>query len=359
VTNPPLGAIDCDVHAALPGSHVLLPYLDDYWREHVVMRGLDRENLNTSNYPPNAPLSGRPDWRPAKGDPGTDLDLLRSQALDGFGTRFAILNVIHGAQIMFSEDLSAALCRGINDWLAAEWLDKDPRLRASIVVPLHSPELAAQEIERKAADPRFVQVLLLAMAEMPLGRRQNWPIYRAAQRHDLPIGIHAGSSFRNPTTSIGWPSYLLEDYVAQSAGFAGTLTSLVSEGVFVEFPSLKVVLLESGVTWLPAYLWRLNKTWRGIRAEVPWLDRAPSDYIREHVRLTIQPFDRPPEQRQLERVMEQIGSDEMLLFSTDYPHWHFDGHDALPDGLPAHLVRKLLVDNPLNTYSRLSKEPAP
>ncbi|MSO75366.1 MAG: amidohydrolase [Alphaproteobacteria bacterium] len=357
MTSPAAGAIDCDVHAALPGTHVLLPYLDDYWREHVVMRGLDHDNLNTSNYPPGAPISGRPDWRPAKGDPGSDLGLLRKQALDGFGTRFAILNVIHGAQIMFSEDLSAALCRAINDWIAAEWLDRDPRLRASIVVPIHSPELAAQEIERKAEDRRFVQVLMLAMAEMPLGRRANWPIYRAAQRHDLPIGIHAGSAYRHPPTSIGWPSYLLEDYVAQSAGFATTLSSLVAEGVFVEFPSLRVVLLESGVTWLPAYLWRLNKTWRGIRAEVPWLDRAPADYIREHVRLTIQPFDQPPEQRQLERIIEQIGSDEMLLFSTDYPHWHFDGTDAIPDGMPAHLMRKLLVDNPLKTYSRLSKEP--
>ena len=44
----------------------------------------------------------------------------------------------------------------------------------------------------------------------------------------------------------------------------------------------------------------------------------------------------------------------MLLFSTDYPHWHFDGSDALPDDLPDRLVRKILIDNPLATYSRLS-----
>jgi hypothetical protein len=262
--------------------------------------------------------------------------------------------VLNGAQIMHSEDLAAGLCRGINRWIAAEWLDRDPRLRASIVVPVHSADLAAEEIERCAADKRFVQVLMLAMTELPLGRRQNWPIYRAAERHDLPVGIHAGSSFLHPPSATGWPSYYLEDYVSQAPGFAGTLNSLVTEGVFLKFPRLKVVLIESGVTWLPAYLWRINKTWRGVRAETPWLDRPPSEIIREHVRLTIQPFDDPDEQSQIQTIIEEIGCDKMLLFSTDYPHWHFEGTDAVPDGLPDDLVRKILVDNPLETYSRLS-----
>ncbi len=48
----------------------------------------------------------------------------------------------------------------------------------------------------------------------------------------------------------------------------------------------------------------------------------------------------------------------MLLFSTDYPHWQFDGEAVLPDGLPAPLLQKILVDNPLATYPRL-RETAP
>lgn len=351
---PASGAIDCDVHPALPNTQVLLPYFDAYWREHVLMRGLDRDNYNAAAFPVNAPINGRPDWRPAKGVPGSDFETLQRQALDGFQSRFAICNVLHGAQAILSEDLSAAFCRAINDWVAAEWLARDPRLRASIVVPMHSPDLAAKEIERCAADPRFVQVLVWEMQELPLGRRQHWPIYRAAVDHDLPIGVHAGSSYRHPPTNLGWPSYYLEDYVAWSTGFAGVLNSLISEGVFVEFPRLKVVLMESGVTWLPAWMWRANKTWRGVRAEVPWLDKSPAEYAREHVRLTIQPFDAPPEQGQLQRIIEEIDCDDMLLFATDYPHWHFDGADAIPDGLPEALVRKILVDNALKTYSRLS-----
>jgi len=346
--------IDCDVHLAVPSTRALLPYLEPYWREHIVRRGIDGENLELSAYPPSVPLNCRPDWRPAKGLAGSQYEQLRDHVLEPFQPRFAICNVLHGSQIMFSEDLSAALCRAVNNWIVAEWLDRDPRLRASIVVPVHSPDLAVAEIERRAEDRRFVQVLMLSMAELPLGRRQYWPLYQAAEKHALPIGIHAGGSFRHPPSAGGWPSYYIEDYVAQSPGFSGTLNSLVTEGVFHKFPHLKVVLLESGVSWLPAHIWRINKTWRGVRAETPWLDRPPSEIIRRHVRLTVQPFDDPPEQSQVQTIIEEIGADEMLLFSTDYPHWHFEGTDAVPPGLPDSVLSKLLVDNALATYPRLN-----
>jgi uncharacterized protein len=54
-------------------------------------------------------------------------------------------------------------------------------------------------------------------------------------------------------------------------------------------------------------------------------------------------------------ILEQLGSERMLLFSTDYPHWHFDGDDALPDGLPPELAQKICVENPLETYPRLAQ----
>jgi len=113
-----------------------------------------------------------------------------------------------------------------------------------------------------------------------------------------------------------------------------------------------VVLIESGVTWLPASIWRINKTWRGVRSEVPWLNRLPGDIIRERVRLTAQPMD-AVDGAALERVLDQLGSDEMLLFASDYPHWHYDGNDPVPPGIPAAMLRKMMVDNPRATYSRL------
>jgi predicted TIM-barrel fold metal-dependent hydrolase len=194
--------------------------------------------------------------------------------------------------------------------------------------------------------------------EAPLGRRQHWPIYEAAQRNGLPIGIHAGSAYRHPVTPVGWASSFTEDYVNQAQAFQSALTSLIAEGVFAKFPDLTVVLLESGVSWLPAHLWRLTKFWKGVRSEIPWVTQPPTAIVRERVRLTVQPLDIPTLDGQddagaLDRLIEHLGSDDMLLFATDYPHWQFDGMAALPAGLSAALRRKIMVDNPLRTYARL------
>ena len=51
--------------------------------------------------------------------------------------------------------------------------------------------------------------------------------------------------------------------------------------------------------------------------------------------------------------MDQLQSDDMLLFSTDFPHWQFDGADMLPAGISPALNKKILIDNPLATYPRL------
>jgi uncharacterized protein len=45
----------------------------------------------------------------------------------------------------------------------------------------------------------------------------------------------------------------------------------------------------------------------------------------------------------------------LLLFSTDYPHWQFEGDQVLPEEMSSDLVRKIMVDNPLATYTRLSQ----
>jgi uncharacterized protein len=346
--------IDCDVHPGLEGTRTtLLPYLDDHWKEQVVSRAID--GLDLQSYPPSMPLCCRPDWRPKKGKPGSDFEQFRTQALDGFGTSIAICNVLYGAQAAHDPYLALSFCRAINDWIAAEWLSRDPRFRASIIIPLQAPDLAIEEIERLADDQRFVSILVLAQGEALLGRRHYWPIYKLAERLRLPLAIHAGSAYRMAPSSIGWPSYRYEYYLAEAQAFQAQLLSLVLEGVFGKFPGLKVVLMESGVSWLPAFMWRANKTWKGVRVEVPWVERPPADIMRDHVRLTAQPFDSPPDRNGVEQLIDQIGSDKMLLFASDYPHWQFDGEEPMPPYIPASIARRMCIDNPLETFPRLQR----
>ena len=341
------GAIDCDVHPPLPRRNDLMPYLDDYWREIAMSRDVDI--LELMSFPERTAPYMRPDWK-AAGDP---LEVLQRNLLDPLDLRYAILNVVSGAHALYDPYLAAAICRATNDWLAEKWLDRDSRLRASMLVSFQNVEAAVEEIEHRAADKRFVQILTIAMGELPAGRRTYWPIYEAAERHGLPLGMHAGSAFRHAPSHSGFHSFLIEDHIAQTQGFATQVASLIAEGVFVKYPKLKTVMIESGVTWVPPLMWRMSKDWRGSRIEVPWVKEAPADIIRSHVRVTSQPFDGPEDPAELEKALSHLVSDEMLLFSTDYPHWHFEGLNVLPDGFPESLLEKVLRLNPLSTYPRL------
>jgi predicted TIM-barrel fold metal-dependent hydrolase len=73
------------------------------------------------------------------------------------------------------------------------------------------------------------------------------------------------------------------------------------------------------------------------------------------VRLTIQPFDGPDDPDAVARLIDHLQSDDMLLFSTDFPHWQFDGDDVMPAGIPQKLHGKIRRDNALATYGRLAE----
>jgi predicted TIM-barrel fold metal-dependent hydrolase len=344
--------IDADVHNAVPEVRALFPYLTDYWIEHI-SNTLFKGPIETY-YPPGASVTSRPESRPEGGAPaGSSLALLQEHVFGpaASGVTYAILNCLYAIDSLHHPDAAVALASAVNDWQIAEWLDKEPRLRASIVVPSQIPALAAREIDRVADHPGFVQVLLPARTQHPLGSRLFHPLWEAIARHDLVAGIHFGGVPGNPPTPSGWPSYFFEEYVGMASVFASQVTSVIVEGVFDQFPTLRVALLEAGFTWLPPHMWRFDKEWRNLRRLVPWVKRPPSAYIREHIRLTIQPLDAPPEPRQLLEVVDQLGSDELLLYASDYPHQHVaDPEQALLRHLPEALARKIRSENARALY---------
>src|SRR6185295_11234891 len=142
--------------------------------------------------------------------------------------------------------LADAVCQAMNLWQVAEWTEPEPRLKASILVPYEDGAASAKEIERWAGDANYVQVLLLSRTAEPLGQKRYWPIYEAATAANLPVGIHAFGFGGYPVTGSGWPSFYLEDMVGHAQSCQSMLTSMVIEGIFERFPTLKVVLTEAG-----------------------------------------------------------------------------------------------------------------
>ena len=78
------------------------------------------------------------------------------------------------------------------------------------------------------------------------------------------------------------PSSFVEMHIDMCFPALPHLVSMVTEGVFVKYPTLKLVLNEFGVAWLPFVMWRLDMEYRAGRDEVPWGRRLPSEYIAEH-----------------------------------------------------------------------------
>jgi predicted TIM-barrel fold metal-dependent hydrolase len=342
--------IDCDVHNEVPRPEALFAYLPEYWVEHITNTLF--KGPTEPVYPPEAPITARPGARLDTAPAGSSLEVLRAQALDEPNADVAILNCLYAIDSLHNPDAAIALASAVNDWLRDEWLEKDTRLRASIVVPSQLPALAAREIDRVADHPGFVQVLLPARSQHPYGSRLFHPLWEAAVRHELAVGIHFGGSPGNPPTPSGWPSYFFEEYAGMATVFATQVTSMVSEGVFDQFPGLRVALLESGFTWLPAHMWRFDKEWRNLRRLVPWVKQAPSEYIRRHFRVSIQPLDAPAEPKSLRQVIDQLGTEDMLMYASDYPHQHAaDPEAVLLRHVPEPLARKIRHDNARAFYN--------
>jgi hypothetical protein len=251
---------------------------------------------------------------------------MAQQHLDPYGVTYAIVGP---ARIYTSRvpGLAHAVAVAMNDWTAAEWLDRDRRLRGSLFIPIEHPHVAVEEIERiGCSDRRFVQVYASILTSRPLGNSYYWPIYEAACEYDLPVSFHfGGSGGGNRPTAAGWPSFYIEEHAGNALSFQEQVVSLVCEGVFERFAKLRIVLIEGGVAWLPPLAWRLDRAYSHFRGEVPTLKRLPSEYLRDHFWLTSQPIEEPPRANGFRDMLDGFpGLEDQLLFSSDYPHWDFD-----------------------------------
>ncbi|NJN52102.1 MAG: amidohydrolase [Gammaproteobacteria bacterium] len=104
-----------------------------------------------------------------------------------------------------------------------------------------------------------------------------------------------------------------------SFGLGGTgqlipaLTSLIVDGVFDRFPTLKVVSVEAGCGYAAYLMDRLDAKHRFFGAFTN-LARKPSDYVRSNCY-----FVAEPEERSIDAMLDLVGEDR-ILWGSDYPH---------------------------------------
>jgi len=332
--------VDCDVHVAAPSVQALDPYLTEYWRNGLREAGIRQ---------PQAIEYTFPDWSTQAIQPSdTTPDEIAAKVL-GLAD-LAILNCCYGLEALRHPYLAPALATAVNSWLREEWLARDERFLASLVVAVDDADPAVAEIRRVGSDPRFVQVLVAARSWEPLGRRRYWPIWEAAAEHGLAVGIHVGGLAGPDPTPVGAYDSFFEEYVGGYSVLQTQLVSFIAEGVLAAYPDLRLCLLEGGVTWLPTLLWKLDTEWKGLRREIPWVRRRPSEYVRDQVRMSAQPLDAPDDPNVLREVLEHLGTDTMLLYASDYPHDHGPSPDRLLAVLSRAQADRLLGSNAQECY---------
>ncbi len=351
--------IDADVHHILPGFSTLMPYIEPSLRRRIELASNARaEARNNFQMPRRAyfnPLStARVDTMDEDGTNHASIpQRVKEDLLDRYDITYAILmgNDLTTLSGMPDPDLAAGIARAYNDWTDKEWISYDSRFKHSIWVAPQDPIQAAAEVERWGDDPNVVQVAIGQM-DILAGKKHYWPIYEAAAKYNLPVGFHVGAESAGNNShqlAVGAPTHYIELQTGLiSIGIQNTI-SLVCEGVFSQFPTLKVGLLEYGWTWLPGLMWRLDREWLSFRTEVPWVTKPPSEYIKEHIRVGSQPLEAPSQQH-LHQTLEMMSAEKMMLFATDYPHWDFDDPNYVMRKLPEHMRKAIAYENARELY---------
>jgi predicted TIM-barrel fold metal-dependent hydrolase len=357
--------IDCDVHPMFrDGLDDLGPYLTREWRHRLgigetpawarLVNGASIGLPKNEFYRIIAGASRGDTW--AEGMvPGSDPQFVARQLLDEYGTDRAILlgGPNSGLATFPHPDAAATLASAYNEWLSEHWLAADDRYRGAILVAPQDPELAAAEIDRVGDRPGVVAVHM-PMFNLPAGERHYHPIYAAAQRHGLPILAHPAATegiyVKAPQMAAGVPTFYMEWHTLLTQPHQANVVSLVCHGVFEEFPELKYVIVEGGFAWAVDVLWRLDRDWKALRDECPWVKKRPSEYVFDHVRFTTQPFYEAKRPEHIHALCEILEGHRTLLFSSDYPHWDFDDPRRALKDLPKEIRQRVFVDNALETF---------
>lgn len=348
--------IDCDVHPWVNDIKQLHPFMEESW----IKRFEDQKiNLNSfklaSRYVhPRGSTSRYDALPPTGGYPGSDLDFMKKQYIDVFSPEKLILipqqanslvSLVETEQVM-------ALTSAFNDFFIEEWISRNDKLRYAMVAPPHNPQRAAEEI-RRVGEKKGVVAVLLPLLNILMGNSYYDPIYEAAVELGLPVITHPngqeGTALGAPVLAGGIQNTYNDRFINLSQIAQSNLTSLIFDGAFEKFPSLKIGFIEYGFSWLLPLMWKMDTVWKALRADTPWVKKLPSEYVHDHVRFTTQPIEdvKPGD---LNTIIQMMKGQKLLMYSSDYPHWDNDMPTRVFRGLDEETKKSILYSNAKEFY---------
>lgn len=210
-----------------------------------------------------------------------------------------------------TNEWAADLARAYNDWLYHNFLDVSPRLKGVALLPVQDPAASARELNRTVSELGFVGgVLTTPGLPIPYGDSAFDPLYEEAQTLGTMLAIHGAARRGLGFDALHGDTSGLS-VLAHPFGQMIQFTSMISTGVFVRFPQLKVAFLEAGCGWVPFAIERIDRTPPERRKWPSAAEQVRTAPIYFHAELE--------EENGLPYAISVLG-DDRLLYASDYPH---------------------------------------
>jgi predicted TIM-barrel fold metal-dependent hydrolase len=346
--------VDADVHVD-DNPAALAPHIDRAWRPSLeALAGTPARYLDVPGYAPSLKLDP-----PIPGGQANRSVRSAAEMRDGLSALGIDIGVLFPDHLLLfapipNIEYAVALSHAYNRWLLEEWLLREPGLYGALLACPQDPEDSAREIARYAGEEKVVAVFLPTAGVNPLwGHRRYDPILAAAEAANLPVMLHSVTlvSPAFPCQLDQFENHFARQVLSHSFAMMANLTSLIHSGVPARYPRLKIGFTEAGVAWVPYMMWRMDKYYQEYRRLVPFLEKRPSDYMKERMWFATQPIEEPDDPRDLVTTIGLYGGEDRTLFASDWPHHDFDHPKALLKlPMPEATKRKIMGENALALF---------
>ena len=274
-----------------------------------------------------------------------------------FGVDYPVLNATSWLPRLPESDLAVNLMQAYDDLLLDKFLDGNDHFHGLATIATQKPDKAAEELDRIGDEDQMIGAYICTTGpDKPLGDPRYDILYQAAEDNDLQIVFHGsggGFMFEFPRQNQAFEKFFEVHTLAHPWSQMMTMTSLITHGTPEKFPDLNFIFLESGLSWVPYMMFRMNKEYSMRRSELPLLEKSPEEYIRDFY-FASQPVGEPNDPNHLRQILEIIGADS-IMFATDYPHWDFDHPEAVETYLSQNFTTeehsKVLSDNAIDAFN--------